>query len=141
MKRCDIPLHMVLDLVRTCIVLHNLCIIMKDSFDKTWIDEVENELAQKIANGEVREGSEVRGARAVIEKVRNRIQYRQNLVVEDVVDEENEAFFIIENEKDIDLFWEATNMHEVLATSLWEAKFRECNLSVYSDTDTDSDSN
>jgi hypothetical protein len=70
--------------------------------------------------------------------VRSRIQYRQNSVVEDVVDEENEAFFITENEKDTDLLWEATNMHEVLATSLWEAKLREYNPSVYFDTDIDS---
>jgi hypothetical protein len=54
--------------------------------------------------------------------VRSRIQYRQNSVVEDVVDEENEAFFIVENEKHTNLFREATNMYEVLATSLWEAK-------------------
>ena len=111
---------------------------MKDAFDKTWIDEAESELAQKIANGEAREGSEVRGARAAIEEVRSRIQYRPNSVVEDVVDEETEAFLIAENEKDIDLLWEATNMHEVLATSLWEAKLREYNPSGYSDTDSDS---
>jgi hypothetical protein len=58
-----------------------------------------------------------------------------------VVDEENEAFFIAENEKNTDLLQEATNMHKVLVTSLWEAKLRECNLSIYSDTDTDLDSN
>lgn len=134
MKRCDIPLRMVPDVVCTCIVLHNLCITMKDAFDKTWIDEAESELAQKIANGEAREGSEVRGARAAIEEVRSRIQYRQN----SVVDEETEAFLIAENEKDTDLLREATNMHEVLATSLWEAKLREYNPSGYSDTDSDS---
>jgi hypothetical protein len=44
---------------------------MKDSFDKTWIDEAESELAQKIANDEAREGSEVRGTRAEIEEVRS----------------------------------------------------------------------
>jgi hypothetical protein len=105
MKRCDIPLRMVPNLVCTCIILYNLYITMKDSFDKTWIDEAENELAQKITNGETREGSEVRGAQAAIEEVRSRIQYRQNSVVEDVVDEENEAFFIAKNEKDTDLLW------------------------------------
>jgi hypothetical protein len=78
------------------------------------------------------------GARAAIEEVRSRIQYRQNSVVEDVVDEENEAFFIAENEKDTDLLWEATNIYEVLATSLWEAELCEYNPSVYSDTDSDS---
>lgn len=47
-------------------------------------------------------------------------------------------FFIAENEKATDLLREATNMHEVLATSLWEAKLREYNPSVHSDTDSDS---
>jgi hypothetical protein len=54
---------------------------MKDSFDKTW-DEAESELAQKIANNEAREWSEVRGAQAAIEEVRSRIQYRQNSIVD-----------------------------------------------------------
>jgi hypothetical protein len=45
MKRSAISLRMVPDLVCTCIILHNLCITMKDSFDKTWIDEAESELA------------------------------------------------------------------------------------------------
>ena len=98
-------------------------------------------MAQKFANGEAREGSEVRGARAAIEEVRSRTQYRQNSVVEDVVNEENEAFLIAENEKATDLLREATNMHEVLATSLWEAKLCEYNPNVYSDTNSDSDSN
>ena len=80
----------------------------------------------------------MRGVRAAIEEVRGRIQYRQNSVFEDVIDEENEAFFIAENEKDTNLFLEATNMHEVLATSLWEAKLCEYNPSIYSDTDSDS---
>jgi hypothetical protein len=87
-------------------------------------------LAQKIANGEAREGSEVRGTRSAIDKVKRGIQYKQNSVIEDVVDEENEAFFIVENEKDTNLLREATNMHELLATSLWEAKLREYNPSV-----------
>ena len=45
MKGCDIPLCVVIDVVCTYIILHNLCITMKDSFDKTWIDETENEFA------------------------------------------------------------------------------------------------
>ena len=32
MKRCDVPLKMVLNIVSICIVLHNLCITMKDGF-------------------------------------------------------------------------------------------------------------
>ena len=94
MKRSNIPLRMIRDVVCSCIVLHNLCITMKDAFDKTWIDEAESELVGKVANGEAREGSEVRGARAAIEEVRSKIQCRQNLVVEDVVDEKLKLFLL-----------------------------------------------
>ena len=35
MKKCDVPLRSVPDLVATCIVLQNLCIIMNDGFNET----------------------------------------------------------------------------------------------------------
>jgi hypothetical protein len=55
-----------------------------------------------------------------------------------VVDEENEAFFITKNEKDIDLLREATNMYEVLAKILWNAKLCEYNPNIYFEIDSDS---
>lgn len=135
MKRTDVPLRMVPDLVCTCIVLHNLCIAMKDSFDRNWIDEAEVELAEKIARGEGRDGSEVRGARAAIEEVRGRIQYRYNSGEDEVLEEDVRAFLIAENEKDTDLLQEATNMHKMLARSLWEGKIGEDISSSSSDVE------
>jgi hypothetical protein len=38
-KRVDVPLRLVADIVSTCIVLYNLCIITKDMFDSNWIEE------------------------------------------------------------------------------------------------------
>jgi hypothetical protein len=73
MKQSNVPLQMVPDLVCICIVVYNLYITMKDSFDKTSIDEAESELTQKIVNGEAREGSEVRSAQATIEEMRDKI--------------------------------------------------------------------
>jgi hypothetical protein len=103
MKGSNVPLQMVPDLVCTCIVLHNLCITMKDSFENTLIDEAEIELAQKIANDKARKESKVHGTETANEEMKSRIQFRQYSVVEDVVDEENEDFLIAEKEKDIDL--------------------------------------
>jgi hypothetical protein len=55
MKRCDVPLRSVPDLVATCIVLHNLCIIMKHGFNKSWISEAEEQLQRKIEIGALNE--------------------------------------------------------------------------------------
>jgi hypothetical protein len=42
-QKTDVPLRSVADIVSTCIVLHNLCIITKDKFDSIWIEEAEAE--------------------------------------------------------------------------------------------------
>jgi hypothetical protein len=36
LKRVNMPLHHLPNLIRTCICLHNLCIIHKDNFDNSW---------------------------------------------------------------------------------------------------------
>ena len=47
MKRCDVPLKMVLDIVSICIVLHNLCIIMKHGFNVNSIMKAKEQLSKK----------------------------------------------------------------------------------------------
>jgi len=44
------------DIVSTCIVLHNLCIITKDKFDAIRIDEVEVELKKRVEDGTMKVG-------------------------------------------------------------------------------------
>ncbi len=41
LKRCDMDLHHVPDLVAACLVLHNVCICHNDSFDMDWVREAE----------------------------------------------------------------------------------------------------
>ena len=43
MKRCDVPLKMVRDIFSTCIVMHNLCITMKDGFNMNWITKAKEQ--------------------------------------------------------------------------------------------------
>ncbi|KAI5065818.1 hypothetical protein GOP47_0018442 [Adiantum capillus-veneris] len=45
LKRCDMNLLYVPDLVAACLVLHNLCIFHGESFDMEWVREIEAELA------------------------------------------------------------------------------------------------
>jgi hypothetical protein len=47
MKRCDVPLRTVSDLVATCIVLYNLCITMNDGFNENWISKAEEQITKK----------------------------------------------------------------------------------------------
>ena len=125
MKRCDVPLRSVPDLVATCIVLYNLCITMNDGFNENWISEAEEQLQRKIEIGALKEWQELRCKRASIYEVKNRISYRENSeFTDDIDDGEVEAFLVKENEKAVDLLREAIIMHEILAKSLWHSKLQ-----------------
>jgi hypothetical protein len=41
MKCTDCSLHFVPNVVFTCIILHKICILSKDAFDRNWIEELE----------------------------------------------------------------------------------------------------
>ena len=43
MKRIDVPLKNIPDLVIACICLHNLCVIHADGFDMQWANEDEQD--------------------------------------------------------------------------------------------------
>ena len=49
LKRIDMPLQNVLDIVTTSLCLHNLCILENDEFDMNWARSAEEEL-QREAN-------------------------------------------------------------------------------------------
>jgi len=44
LKRVDMPLRHVPNLITTCLFLHNLCIIHKDNFNMQWFEEVIREM-------------------------------------------------------------------------------------------------
>ena len=139
MRRCDVPLRMIPDIVSTCIVMHNLCITMKDGFDVDWITEAEEQLQKRIDSGDLRERQELRCERASIQEVKNRILNRDDfMATNEANDEEIEAFLLKENERAEDLLREATTMHKVLAKSLWYYKIRKESNLVFSDSSSDS---
>jgi hypothetical protein len=119
MKRPEVPLKNMPDIVATCIVLHNICIVNNKDIKEDWIIEAENKLARRIIEGDIREGSELRGEKAGIVEMRRRIIVREDMPI---ADEKNDAdtnlFLLRENEKANDLLREATTMHETLAESL-----------------------
>ncbi|MCO5602629.1 hypothetical protein L7F22_056763 [Adiantum nelumboides] len=44
LKRCDMDLHNVPDVVAACLVLHSICICHGDSFDMEWVRDAETSL-------------------------------------------------------------------------------------------------
>jgi hypothetical protein len=46
LKRIDLPLHNVPDVVTACICLHNFCLIHTDGFDMRWAKQAEEEMEQ-----------------------------------------------------------------------------------------------
>jgi len=122
-KRADVPLRSIADIVSTCIVLHNLCIITK--FYAIWIDEAKVELKRWIEDGMVKGGQVLRGQRASIDEVKLRILksdekiITQNFEIKEV-DVEEEAFLIKQDEKDADLLKETTLAHESITKTLWK---------------------
>ena len=138
MKRCEVPLRSMPDIVATCIVLHNLCIMNKEGIEEDWIVEAENKLSRRIDEGGIREGSELRGERAGIAEVKRRMLATEDAPIADEVnDKETEIFLLKENEKADDLLREATMMHELLAESLWQYKLRQKSNIVDSDSDSE----
>ena len=142
MKRPEVPLKNMPDIVASCIVLHNICIVNNEGIEEDWIIEAESKLARRIIEGDIREGSELRGERAGLAEVRRRILAREDVPI---ADEENDAetdlFLLKENEKANDLLREATTMHETLAESLWQYKLRQKSSSMETDSDSDSEIN
>ena len=53
MKRCEVPLRNMPDIVATSVVVHNLYIMNKESIEEYWIVEAENKLCRRIGEGEI----------------------------------------------------------------------------------------
>ena len=121
MKRFEVSLRNMHDIVAACIVLHNICIFNIKGIKEYWIIEAVNKLARRIIEGEVREDSELRGEKIGIAEVQRKISTWKNVPI---ADKENNAkidlFLLRENEKANNLLWVATVMHETLAESLWQ---------------------
>ncbi len=144
-KRADVPLRSMADIVSTCIVLHNLCIITKDKFDAIWIDEAEVELKKRVEDGTMKGGQVLRGQQASIDEVKSRIFksdrriITRNFEIEEV-DAEEEAFLIKQDEKDANLLKEATLAHESIAKTLWEYNLAKESTIQFSESSSDSES-
>jgi hypothetical protein len=83
------------DIVTTCIVLHNICIVNNEGIKEDWIIEAESKLARRIIEGDVREGSELRGEKAEIAEVRRRILTKEDMPIADEKNDEKTNLFLL----------------------------------------------
>ena len=93
MKQCEVSLQNMPDIVATCVVLHNLCIMNKECIEEDWIVEAKIKLSRKIGEGEIREGSELRGKRAGLAEVKRRMLGTEDVLIADEVNNEETQFF------------------------------------------------
>jgi hypothetical protein len=126
------------DIVATCIVLHNLCIVNKEGLEEDWIVEAENKLSRRIDEGGIREGSELREEMVGIAEVKRRMLATEDAPITDEVnDKETKIFLLKENKKANVLLRETTMMHELLAESLWQYKLRHKSNILDNDSDSE----
>jgi hypothetical protein len=98
MKRMDYSLCFTLDVVSTCIILHNICILSKDAFDRTWIEDIEKELQSQLMQGELREASKLCGEKVGFTNFRGRIESHLNMAIpsdQGYEDMEVQTFFYV----------------------------------------------
>ena len=87
-KRCEVSLRNISDIIATCVVLHNLCIVNKEGIEEDWIVVAENKLSRMIGEGELREGNELRSERAGIVEVKRRMLCTKDATIADEVNNE-----------------------------------------------------
>ena len=78
MKQSEVPLRNMSNIVTTCIVLHNQCILINEDIKEEQIVETKNKLARKDTEGELRERSKLRGKKPGIAKVQRKIMARED---------------------------------------------------------------
>ena len=61
MKRSEILLKNMPDIVAACIMLPNLCIVNNKGIEEEWITKTTNKSYRRFNEDEIQEGSELRG--------------------------------------------------------------------------------
>ena len=146
LKRIDMPLRHVPNVVTTCICLHNLCIIHRDKFDDEWAKEGERIMHRESTNqlGQLENADIFMAATQAAKEMRRylkmdeveagsvQIEDLEETVVNDIEgieEDEDESAEVVETKKDKEarmknMLVQATQAHELLAQSFWEAHLK-----------------
>lgn len=79
MKKVDVSLWHMLDIVATCIVLCNICTTGNGGFNKGWIKEVEFFYESEPKKKTLSKGQELKSEKATIVEIRVKIHPKQKM--------------------------------------------------------------
>lgn len=72
MRKVDVPLRHMTNIIATCNVLYNIYTISKDKFDKKkWIEKAERELQNKLENMLVWERQKMKAKMTIIYEIKD----------------------------------------------------------------------
>ena len=134
LKRLDMPLPNVLDVISACICLHNLCIIHGDGFDMQWAKKAELDLrrTQSCVLGDLRNTDMFHIAQESIKQMK--MLQKPKIRIEHVDDDRSDYGWSGDEmegpsrtkkekeEKIKKMLLESTQFHESMARSFYEAK-------------------
>ncbi len=141
LKRVDMPLRHVPNLVTACICLHNLCIIHKDKFDLDWAKEGER-LMQRESLKQIGQLEKLDIFMAAVEAAK---EMRHLLGIEegdDINDEDNQEIVKTKKERETrvkNMLVQTTKAHELMADTLWEAHLRTEGKILFPEPSSDSE--
>ena len=87
MKRSEISLRNMPNIVATCIVLYNLCIMNNEGIEKDHIVKEKYKLAIKIIDEKLQERSELRGKKMGLAEVKRRILVMDDVLIPDEIND------------------------------------------------------
>jgi hypothetical protein len=149
LKRIDMPLKHVPDLVTVCICLHNLCIIHGDNFDMKWVEKAQKLLEAERNDhfGQLKSVDIFHSAFEGIQLMRESqgLQGIRTIPEENDNEEEGDLFNTQGNEgrqqskKDKDaevkkILYKTTRAHELLTNSFYEAHLRKEGKALFLDS-------
>jgi hypothetical protein len=151
LKRVDMPLRHVPNLVTACICLHNLCIIHKDKFDLDWAKEGERLMQRESLerSGQLEKPDIFMAAAEAAKEMRHLLGLEEGIIPIETLDEpddmnDEDTQEIVETKKEREarvknMLVQATKAHELMANTLWEAHLRAEGKILFSEPSSDSE--
>ncbi len=79
MKKKNISFQHMIDIIFTYFVLHIICIILTNAFDRLLTQKIETKLQQRIYEGTMKNKIKLKGEKIIIVKVRTIIHHGKKL--------------------------------------------------------------
>jgi hypothetical protein len=136
LKRVDMSLRHVPNLVTVCICLHNFCIIHKNKFDLDWAKEGERLMLRESLEriGQLKKPDIFMAAAEAAKEMRHLLGLEEGIVptetldeLDDINDEDTQKTVETKEERETrvkNMLVQATKAHELMTNTFWEAHLR-----------------